>query len=152
MEKIKNSKFQIRLPIILTVGLAAGIMIGATFAGSDQSVSNFMNSVMKFREVMSLIDREYVDDVDTDEMVEVAVTKMLEKLDPHTIYVSAKDVELSNADLKKEFEGVGIEFNIFRDTIVVLAPLSVIVRSENCVTFALPEKSIESKPSSQSAM
>lgn len=124
MEKIKNSKFQIRLPIILTVGLAAGIMIGATFAGSDQSVSDFMKGVMKFREVMSLIDHSYVDDVNTDKMVETAVTKMLEELDPHTIYVSAKDVELSNSDLKKEFEGVGIEFNIFRDTIVVLAPLS----------------------------
>ena len=124
MEKIKNSKFQIRLPIILTIGIAAGIMIGATFAGPEQAASNFMKSVLKFREVMSLIDRSYVEDVDTDEMVENAVTKMLENLDPHTVYVSAKDVELSNSDLKKEFEGVGIEFNIFRDTIVVLAPLS----------------------------
>lgn len=124
MGKIKNSKFQIRLPIILTIGLAAGIMIGATFAGSNQAASNFMKSVMKFREIMSLIDRSYVDEVDTDKMVENAVSKMLEKLDPHTIYVSAKDVELSNSDLKKEFEGVGIEFNIFRDTIMVLTPLS----------------------------
>jgi carboxyl-terminal processing protease len=124
VEKIKNSKFQIKLPIILTVGMAAGILIGATFAGPDSVSSDFMKSVMKFREVMSLIDRSYVDKIDSDEMVETAVNKMLEELDPHTIYVSAKDVELSNSDLKKEFEGVGIEFNIFRDTIVVLAPLS----------------------------
>ena len=124
VEKIKNSKFQIRLPIILTVGLAAGIMIGATFANSEQTASNFMKGVMKFREVMSLIDHSYVEDVDTDEMVETAVTKMLEDLDPHTYYISSKDVELTNSTLKKEFEGVGIEFNIFRDTIVVLAPLS----------------------------
>ena len=124
MEKINNSKFQIRLPIILTVGLAAGIMIGATFAGPEQTASNLLKSVQKFREVMSLIDHSYVEDVDTEEMVETAVEKMLENLDPHTVYVSAKDVELSNSDLKKEFEGVGIEFNIFRDTIVVLAPLS----------------------------
>jgi carboxyl-terminal processing protease len=124
VEKIKNSKFQIKLPIILTVGMAAGILIGATFAGPDSVSSDFMKSVMKFREVMSLIDRSYVDKIDSDEMVETAVSKMLEELDPHTIYVSAKDVELSNSDLKKEFEGVGIEFNIFRDTIVVLAPLS----------------------------
>ena len=92
MEKIKNTKFQIRLPIILTIGLAAGIMIGATFAGSDKSSSDFMKGVMKFREVMGLIDRSYVDDVNTDKMVENAVTKMLENLDPHTVYVSAKDV------------------------------------------------------------
>jgi carboxyl-terminal processing protease len=124
VEKIKNSKFQIKLPIILTVGMAAGILIGATFAGPDNTSSDFMKSVMKFREVMSLIDRSYVDEIDSDEMVETAVNKMLEELDPHTIYVSAKDVELSNSDLKKEFEGVGIEFNVFRDTIVVLAPLS----------------------------
>jgi len=104
--------------------MAAGILIGATFAGPDNASSNFLKSVIKFREVMSLIDRSYVDKINSDEMVETAVTKMLEELDPHTIYVPAKDVELSNSDLKKEFEGVGIEFNVFRDTIVVLAPLS----------------------------
>jgi carboxyl-terminal processing protease len=124
VEKIKNSKFQIKLPIILAIGVAAGILIGATFASPDNTTANFMKSVMKFREVMSLLDKSYVDKINTDEMVETAVTKMLEELDPHTVYVSAKDVELSNSDLKKEFEGVGIEFNIFRDTIVVLAPLS----------------------------
>ncbi len=124
MEKIKNSKFQIKLPIILTIGIAAGILIGATFASNDTTSSAYMKGVMKFREVMSLIDRSYVDQIDSDKMVETAVTKMLEELDPHTVYVSTKDVELSNSDLKKEFEGVGIEFNIFRDTIVVLAPLS----------------------------
>lgn len=124
MEKIKNSKFQIKLPIILAIGLAAGILIGATFASPDNTTANFMKGVMKFREVMSLIDKSYVDKVNTDDMVETAVTKMLEELDPHTVYVSAKDVELSNSDLKKEFEGVGIEFNIFRDTIVVVAPIS----------------------------
>lgn len=124
MEKIKNTKFQIKLPIILAIGIAAGILIGATFASPDNTTANFMKGVMKFREVMSLIDRSYVDKINSDEMVETAVTKMLEELDPHTVYVSAKDVELSNSDLKKDFEGVGIEFNIFRDTIVVLAPLS----------------------------
>jgi len=124
VEKIKNSKFQIKLPIILTVGLAAGILIGATFAGPDNASANFMKGVLKFREVMSLIDRSYVDKVDSDDMVETAIGEMLEDLDPHSIYVPAKDVELSNSDLKKDFEGVGIEFNIFRDTIVVLAPLT----------------------------
>jgi len=108
----------------LAAGVAAGILIGATFAGSDNPNSNFMKGVMKFREVMSLIDKSYVDSVNTDELVESAVTKMLENLDPHTIYVSAKDVELVNSDLKKDFEGVGIEFSIMRDTIVVMTPLS----------------------------
>jgi carboxyl-terminal processing protease len=124
VENIKNSKFQIKLPIILSVGIAAGILIGATFASPNTTTSNFMNGVMKFREVISLIDRSYVDQVNSDEMVETAVRKMLEDLDPHTVYISSEDVELSNSDLKREFEGVGIEFNIFRDTIVVLAALA----------------------------
>ncbi len=124
MKKIQNSKYQVKLPVILAIGLAAGILIGATFAGPENTVANFMKGVMKFREVLSLIDKAYVDDVNPDELTETAITKMLEKLDPHTVYIPAKDVELSDSDLKKEFEGIGIEFNIFRDTIVVLAPLS----------------------------
>ena len=124
MEKIQNSKMQIKLPILIAIGLAAGILIGATFSGKDKKDDNFMKNIMKFREVMTYIDRAYVDPVNSDELVETAIVKMLEKLDPHTIYIPKKDVELSDSDLKGEFEGVGIEFNIFRDTIAVLAPLS----------------------------
>lgn len=124
MEKIHNSKMQIKLPILIAIGLAAGILIGATFSGKDKKDENFMKNIMKFREVMTYIDRAYVDPVSSDELVETAIVKMLEKLDPHTIYIPKKDVELSDSDLRGEFEGVGIEFNIFRDTIAVLAPLS----------------------------
>ncbi len=112
------------MPIILAIGVAGGILIGATFAGSDTKNQDFMQSVMKFREVMTYVEKAYVDEVRSDELVETAIEKMLEKLDPHTVYVPKKDVELANSDLQGEFEGIGIEFNIFRDTIVVLAPLS----------------------------
>jgi carboxyl-terminal processing protease len=122
--KINNSRFQIRMPIILAIGLAAGILIGATFAGSDDKSQDFMKSIMKFREVMTYVEKAYVDEVESDNLVETAIVKMLEKLDPHTVYVPKEDVELSNSDLKGAFEGIGIEFNIFRDTIMVLAPLS----------------------------
>lgn len=112
------------MPIILAIGIAAGILIGATFAGQGSTAQDFARSVLKFREVMGYIEKAYVDEVDSDELVENAITNMLEKLDPHTVYIPAKDVELTNSDLKGEFEGIGIEFNIFRDTIIVLAPLS----------------------------
>jgi carboxyl-terminal processing protease len=112
------------MPIILVIGLSAGVLIGATFAKSDEKGYDFMKSIMKFREVMTYVEKAYVDEVDNDELVETAIAGMLEELDPHSVYVPAKDVELSNSDLKGEFEGVGIEFSIIRDTIVVLAPLS----------------------------
>jgi carboxyl-terminal processing protease len=124
LEKIDNNSFQVRMPIILAIGIAAGILIGATFAGQGSTAQDFARSVLKFREVMGYIEKAYVDEVDSDELVENAITNMLEKLDPHTVYIPAKDVELTNSDLKGEFEGIGIEFNIFRDTIIVLAPLS----------------------------
>jgi carboxyl-terminal processing protease len=112
------------MPIILALGVAGGILLGATFAGSGKKSQDFMQSVMKFREVMTYVEKAYVDEVESDELVETAIVKMLEKLDPHTVYVPKKDVELSNSELQGGFEGIGIEFNIFRDTIVVLAPLS----------------------------
>ena len=124
MDKIQNSGTQVRLPILIAIGLAAGILLGTAFAGKDKKDEDFMKSIMKFREVMTYIDRAYVDPVNSGELVETAIVKMLEKLDPHTIYIPKKDVELSDSDLKGEFEGIGIEFNIFRDTIAVLAPLS----------------------------
>ncbi len=110
--------------MLIAIGLAAGILLGTAFSSKDKKDENFMKNIMKFREVMTYIDRAYVDPVNTDELVETAIVKMLEKLDPHSIYISKKDVELSDSDLRGEFEGIGIEFNIFRDTIAVLAPLS----------------------------
>ncbi len=124
MEKFQNSKFQVRMPIILVIGLAAGILIGATFASSDTKDESFTRSLMKFREVMTYVEKMYVDTVNSENLVETAISKMLEDLDPHTMYVPAKDVELSNSDLKSEFEGIGIEFSIIRDTIYVLSPIS----------------------------
>ena len=124
MDKFKNSKFQVRMPIILVIGLAAGILIGATFARNDTKDESFTKSLLKFREVMTYVEKMYVDTVNSQNLVETAISKMLENLDPHTMYVPAKDVELSNSDLKSEFEGVGIEFSIIRDTIYVLSPLS----------------------------
>lgn len=124
MSKIKNTRFQIRIPLILSIGLAAGIFIGATVASKDSDPGDLYTSLFKFKEVMTYIDKAYVDPVDTEELVETAITKMLEKLDPHTVYIPKKEAELSNQELQGEFDGIGIEFNIFRDTIYVVAPLS----------------------------
>ena len=117
MRAIKNSKFQIRLPLILALGLAVGILIGAKMAYLQPSENDIFSSIQKFRKVLTFINRDYVDEVDTDKLVESAIEKVTEELDPHTSYISAEDVALANSQLQGEFEGIGIEFNLIRDTI-----------------------------------
>lgn len=125
MSGYKNSNYQIRLPIIITVAIAGGILIGATFTDKPTVVQNDLGkSMQKFKEVLTLIDRNYVDQVDTDELVEDAIEHMLTNLDPHSAYIPAKDKIQANEGLQGNFEGIGIEFNIFKDTIVVVSPLS----------------------------
>jgi carboxyl-terminal processing protease len=119
----QNSKYHIRLPIVLCLGLAAGIFVGATLNPGKRS-SDVNKDVQKLREVLSQIKEEYVDTVDTGELVDEAIQHLLNKLDPHSSFISASDRIVANEDLRGNFEGIGIEFNIFNDTIVVVTPLS----------------------------
>jgi carboxyl-terminal processing protease len=122
MSKINNSTKQIRLPILLAVAILAGILIGAAVVDPKPVSSESTKAMAKFREVLTNIDRSYVDSVNTDELVEVAITNMLKELDPHTIYVSAEELEMANMRLKGGYDGIGVQFDIVRDTIVVVKP------------------------------
>ncbi len=123
MEEQKNSNYQISLPLILCIGLAAGVLIGASLTTKSSS-GDVGEEVQKMREVLSLIKNEYVDTANTGALVEDAIEHMLGKLDPHSSYITAKDIVEANEDLKGNFEGIGIEFNIFHDTLVVVTALS----------------------------
>lgn len=123
MNEQKNSVFQISLPLVLCIGLAGGLLIGASL--NKRPVSGETgDDVQKFKEVMGLIQNEYVDTARTSALVEDAIEHMLGKLDPHSAYIPAADRIAANEDLKGNFEGIGIEFSIFHDTLVVVAALS----------------------------
>ncbi|MEP1035455.1 S41 family peptidase [Ekhidna sp.] len=125
MSTHKNSNRAVRLPLYIALTLCVGVFIGANMAGSSASpTSDFMQSLSKFRQVLTHIENDYVDEVDSDELVESAITNMLEDLDPHTSYIPAKDLELIQSRLQGNYEGIGVEFNIFKDTIHVVSPLS----------------------------
>lgn len=119
----QNSKYQIRLPIVLCLGLAAGVFVGATL-NTDKHTTDVNQDIQKFREVLTQIKQEYVDTVNTAELVDDAIQHILQKLDPHSAYIPATDRIAANEDLRGNFDGIGIEFNIFNDTIVVVSPLS----------------------------
>lgn len=93
-------------------------------AGSNTNTDNLFGSVAKFRQVLTLVHNDYVDDIDTEKLVETAIVEMLSELDPHSIYLPAEDSEISKSQLQGNFEGIGVEFNIFKDTIYVVSPIS----------------------------
>ncbi|PLK46079.1 S41 family peptidase [Emticicia sp. TH156] len=124
--KIQNNKATVRTPIIVGTTLALGILIGATFFGGKRATGagDVSRSTTKFREILSYINRSYVDSVNTDSLVDYSITKMLEKLDPHTYYFPPQDAQLARSQLESGFDGIGIEFNVFNDTVYVVTPLA----------------------------
>lgn len=121
---MKNSKFSIRLPLFISVAMALGILIGATMVDDKGKDSDFYKNINKLRQVMTYIQNDYVDEVDTEEIVDGVIEDMLTRLDPHSVYITKEDLELTQSQLQGNFEGIGIEFNIFKDTVYVVAPLS----------------------------
>lgn len=125
MSANKNSSGSVKLPLYIAIAICIGVFIGANMAmSSNVASSDLVNNLSKFKQVLSYIENDYVDDVDSEKLIERAITNMLEELDPHTAYIPAKDLELIQSRLEGNYEGIGVEFNIFKDTIHVVTPLS----------------------------
>jgi carboxyl-terminal processing protease len=122
--EIHNSKATVRLPMLLGITLAGGMLIGATFFGGTKSLNTIGRGYTKYREILQLIENNYVDTVNTDELVDYSISKMLEKLDPHTAYMNPQDAIAARSQLEGGFDGIGVEFNIYKDTVYVVTPLA----------------------------
>ncbi|AUD01273.1 S41 family peptidase [Spirosoma pollinicola] len=122
--QIQNDKMTVRIPMLLGITLAGGMLIGATFFGGAKSMNNIGKGYAKYREILQLIENNYVDSVNTDELVDYSITKMLEKLDPHTAYMNPQDAIAARSQLEGGFDGIGVEFNIYKDTVYVVTPLA----------------------------
>lgn len=107
------------MPLLLAVCLIAGILIGTFYANhfSGNKLGIINTSSNKLNALLRIIDDQYVDSVNMANLVEDAMPQILEELDPHSSYFSAKDQEAANADLKGSFSGIGIQFTIQDDTI-----------------------------------
>lgn len=112
----RTSRF---FPLFIFISLIIGVLLGAIvsnwFDGFKLNVFN--ESSGKLVEVMQNINDKYVEEVDMDELVDGIIPEMLEKLDPHSMYIKAKDVERASEDLKGSFSGVGVQFMIKNDTV-----------------------------------
>ncbi len=122
-----NSKRQIFQPIILSIILIAGIYIGYAVLpgkiGTDKSLVIYPQT-NKIDAILNLINEEYVDSVDTKKMQEEMIPELLKKLDPHTVYIPAKDLQNVNEELSSNFGGIGVQFSIQKDTVMVVAVVS----------------------------
>lgn len=117
----KSKKTKILMPLIMAVCVILGILIGtfytSHFAGNKLSIIN--SSSNKLNNLLYIVNDQYVDTVNINGLVEKAMPQILSELDPHSVYISAKDAQAANDELKGSFSGVGIEFTIRKDTLHV---------------------------------
>jgi carboxyl-terminal processing protease len=107
------------IPFISGLSIAIGILIGTFIGPGFQSAEN-MSGMDKLKAILGYVEGHYVDSVDTDALVELSIQDILHKLDPHSGYYNATESAEMNEPLQGNFQGVGIEYNIIRDTLVVL--------------------------------
>ena len=122
MSDQKNTSPQIRLPIVISAALIIGVMLGKNFA-EPKVDKQFLSSYQKLQQLIEYIENDYVDSVDTESLIEESIENMLDKLDPHTVYIPPSDAELAQSQLRATYDGIGIEFNLLRDTLYVVNPL-----------------------------
>lgn len=118
MEQNKPNRYT---PLMMALCIVIGIIIGTFYANrfSGNRLNIINSGSNRLNNLLHIIDDQYVDSVNIDKLVEKAIPQILTELDPHSVYISAKDVQTANDDLKGSFSGVGIEFTIRKDTIRV---------------------------------
>ena len=107
------------MPLWLALCVILGILIGTFYANhfSGNRLNIINSGSNRLNNLLHVIDDQYVDSVNMNDLVEKAIPQILAELDPHSTYISAKDVQAANDDLRGSFSGVGIEFVIRKDTV-----------------------------------
>jgi len=123
----KNILIIITVVVAVLFGLFFGNLI-ALKANRGNKIKNlteyFSGSNSKVDEMLSLIDEQYVDTINIDSITDEVMTDLVSKLDPHSVYIPAKDLEAVNSELEGSFSGIGVQFNIQNDTITIVSVIS----------------------------
>ena len=116
---------KIYFPIIIFAALAAGFLLGAIFINfpvSNRLAAENVNK-RKLNKLIDFIEHDYVDDINTDSIVDQTVNGILEKLDPHSVYIAKNDAEEVAQSMKGDFVGIGVNFLMQNDTVAVIKPV-----------------------------
>ena len=125
------NKKNLVLVLIVFTAVIFGLILGNLLANrahlrSKSKISNIFSGRgdNKVDELLSLINSQYVDTVDVNELTEEVVADLISKLDPHSVYIPASDLETVNSELEGSFNGIGVQFNIQNDTITIVSVIS----------------------------
>ncbi|HLW62489.1 MAG TPA: S41 family peptidase [Flavobacterium sp.] len=111
-------------PLLVAVSLAIGVVVGGYFGGKGVSFSVKENiGRVKLNKLIDLIEHEYVDNVNTDSIIDRTVNNILSQLDPHSTYISRSEFEDVQNAMKGSFVGIGINYYVLNDTLAVVKPL-----------------------------
>lgn len=113
---------KISLSLILLAALFTSISAQEKTEKSSAQLKT--EGIVKLDKLMTIVNYAYVDEVDNSKLVEDAIVGMLKELDPHSVYIPEKDLKKMNEPLQGNFEGIGIQFNILKDTLTVVSPIS----------------------------
>lgn len=121
----KKNIVRIALPIIIVVTLITGLIIGKYLLPSEEeSRLVIVPRSDKVSHIINLISKEYVDEVDKSELIEKSIPKILEDLDPHSYYIPASEFQKVNEPLEGNFSGIGVQFNMLNDTLIVIKAIA----------------------------
>lgn len=114
------------IPVLISATLALGLVIGYRVQGqlNNSLLVRGFGSGSPLEEVINLVNAKYVDPVERDKLYGDAIRKMMENLDPHSLYISSDELRSVEEEMAGNFEGIGVEFSILNDTIQVVTPLS----------------------------
>lgn len=120
-----NNKTKIYLPFIIAIAIAFGIFLGTSLNYQKKTLTFFGGSPQekKIKRLIDFIQYEYVDDVDTDSLLDGTIKNMLSKLDPHSVYIPAKEHEGIAETMNGKFVGIGIQFKMYKDSLTVIKVL-----------------------------
>ena len=124
--KISEKGIRLYFPIALALAVIVGLLLGNFLGQNHSSKQTFVynSAPNKVSKVTNYIQKNYVDSVSTQRLVEAAVPAMLKELDPHSVYIPAKQLQEVNEPLKGNFDGIGIQFSMQKDTVVVVSTIS----------------------------
>jgi carboxyl-terminal processing protease len=109
------------LPFLFAVVMVIGMVIGYRLRDNNSKSFFSIGARSPVQQVLDLINMKYVDSVNTDTLADVAIQGILSKLDPHSVYIPPMDVPAINEDLQGNFQGIGVEFHIFKDTVNIVS-------------------------------
>ncbi len=104
---------------LIALGLILGLLIQPVISGD-----NIYDQIKRLQEVLSTVVKNYVDPVDTQKISEAAIKGMLNELDPHSVYITSEEMKQVDEDFQGSFDGIGVQFDIMDDTIVVISPIA----------------------------